>query len=422
MPDSTTDDMTTRSKSGAARVAAAAVLTLGALLFAVVLAEVALRLMVKPPGTYSMLLPGTRIFEPDRRYVSGVVGTARYEVNADGYRGRPFGLDAEEYRILLIGGSTTECTLLDVSEHWGTIVEQTLEQTRDGRTTWVGNVGRSGLTARDHAVTAKYLLRQYPRIDLIVVLVGVNDLTAALRQGDNYELPLPITTPEAERLQIRNAFAISPEGFHKPMVEGAAVRTLPWYKTTRLYDLARRAQTGQKARTIINTLGGSNLEKWRSHRASASRLLDELPPLEAPLQEYRSNLNAIVQAARTGGADVVFLTQPSLWRAGLTPGEQRLLWLGGTGPFQETPGQEYYSVAALAKAMARYNEVTLDVCAAQGLNCFDLAAAVPADTTMLYDDVHFTEAGSALIGQLVAKHLQSARPELFAPRLTLSTK
>src|SRR5687767_4720982 len=128
MPDSTTEDMTTHAaRSGAARVAAAAVLTVGALLVAVVFAEVALRLLVKPPGTYSMLLPGTRIFEPDRRYVSGVVGTARYEVNADGYRGRPFGPDAEEYRILLIGGSTTECTLLDVSEHWGTIVEQTLE-------------------------------------------------------------------------------------------------------------------------------------------------------------------------------------------------------------------------------------------------------------------------------------------------------
>jgi lysophospholipase L1-like esterase len=410
-------------KRVAFRAVATAVLALGGLAVALLSAEFALRLMVKPPGTYSMLLPGTRIFEPDQRYVSGVVGPARYEVNAAGYRGRPFGMDASEYRILLIGGSTTECTLLDVSEHWGTIVEQRLNHTRDGRTTWVGNVGRSGLTARDHAVTAKYLLRQYPRIDLIVVLVGVNDLTAALRQGDDYQLPLPITTPEAERIQIRNAFAISPEGFHKPITQGAAVSETVWYKTTRLYDLARRARTGQKARTVINTLGGSNLEIWRNHRQHASRLLNELPPLDAPLTEYRSNLNAIVQAARAKGVDVVFLTQPSLWRRQhLTPAEDRLLWLGGTGPFQDTPGQAYYSVPALAQAMARYNQVTLEVCRAQGLNCFDLATAVPADTTMLYDDVHFTEAGSALVGELVAKHLRSTRTQLFAPELTLEVR
>lgn len=397
--------------------AAAVVVAVISMLFAVTVAEVGLRVLVKPPGKYAMLMPGVRVFEPDSRFISGVTGPAHYEVNDDGYRGRPFGADGTEYRILLVGGSTTECTLLDVNEHWGNIVEQTLAHTNDGRTTWVGNVGRSGLTARDHAVTVKYLLDQYPRIDLIVVLVGVNDLTAALRQGDDYKLPPPITDPAAEQRQIRNAFSISPLGFRRPIIEGAAGQT-PWYKETRLYDLARRARTGRAAKEVINALGGSNVGMWRDHRQSASRIIDELPPLEEPLKEYRTNLDAVVQYARAHGADVVFLTQPSLWRPDLTPEEQKRLWLGGIGPFQEQPGQPYYSVAALSEAMHRYNQTTLEVCAEHNLDCFDLAAAVPADTALLYDDVHYTEAGSALIGKLVAEHLRHTRPQYRAQELT----
>src|SRR5688572_11026794 len=310
-----------------AQIAAVVVVVASSLVFAFGVAEFALRLMVKRSDTYSMLIPGTRVIEPDARYIGGVVGPAHYEVNNAGYRGRAFGSDASEFRILLVGGSTTECTLLDTPEHWGTIVEKNLQQTRDGRSILVGNVGRSGLTARDHAVTVKYLLRQYPHIDLVVVLVGVNDLTAALRQGNDYKLPLPITDPDADRRQIRNAFSISPFGSRSPIVDGAAAQT-SWIKETRLYDLARSARRGRQARNVISSLGGSNIGIWRSHRQSASQILDDLPSLDAPLTEYRSNLNAIVKAARDKGADVVFLTQPSLWRRGLTTAEDSLLWLG----------------------------------------------------------------------------------------------
>lgn len=385
----------------------------GALAVGLIAAEVTLGVAAKRPDHYSVLVPGSRVFEPDQRFVHGITGPARYDVNAAGLRGPDFGPDADEYRILLVGGSTTECTLLDIDENWGTLIARDLPQTRDGRTTWVGNVGRSGLTGRDHVVTVKYLLRQYPRIDLVIVLVGVNDLTVALRQGEAYEPPVPVTDPAAERVQIRNAFVISPEGFHQPLSDVAAT-TEPWYKKTHLYDLARRARATLRARAVLHQIGGSNLEQWRNHRQSASAIVHELPDLTEPLQEYRHNLLAIVDAARSGGADVMFLTQPSLWRPGIPAEYERLLWLGGTGPFQDVAGQSYYSVAALAEAMDRYNAETLDVCRSEGLRCFDLAAAIPADTTLLYDDVHFTEAGSARVGRSVSEYLRAVWPDLFA--------
>ena len=415
--------MISRDVAGAVKRAVPALaLAAVTLMVTIAAAELALRLFIPPPSHYAMLTPGARVFEPDARFISGVEGPAHYDVTADGFRGREFGADSAEYRILFVGGSTTECTILDYTENWTAITESALARTRDGRVVWSGNVGRSGLTARDHAVTVKFLLQQYPRIDMVVVLLGVNDLTAALRQGDRYVKPEPVTAEAAERVQVRNAFAISPEGLYRPLTTAAGANTAAWYKGTRLFDLFERARAGRRATSVEQAVGGSNLGQWRAHRQQASALLNTLPDLAAPLEEYRSNLEAIVAAAQAHGTQVVFLTQPTLWKQGITPAEERLLWLGGTGPFQEQPGQQYYTVPALASAMQQYNDLTLKVCGDHGLACFDLAAALPQDTVLLYDDVHFTEAGSALIGELVAGHLRAAKPDLFGSSVDVSAR
>ena len=85
--------------------------------------------------------------------------------------------------------------------------------------------------------------------------------------------------------------------------------------------------------------------------------------------------------------------------------EQKPLWLGGVGNYQEVPGKPYYSVDALADGMQRYNDIVVDTCRRHGIECIDLAAALRRDTGTFYDDVHFTEASSAEVGRLVAAHL-----------------
>jgi hypothetical protein len=394
-------------------------LAAAALVGAGLLAELALRLFIRPPQIYSVLLPGMRrTWEADPRFSHGIEGPAHYEVNEEGIRGRPFGADSAEYRILLVGGSTTECSPLDEPETWGAIAARELGHTRDGRAIWVGNVGRSGLTARDHAVTVKYLLRQYPRIDLVVVLVGVNDLTVALRPAGAYTLPKPITDPEAERRQIRSTFMLAPGGFHEPATSTLLFDGSPWYKSTALYQLVKRAWLRHYARSrnLVQDASGSIYSVWREHRRTSPALLPDLPDLTDALVEYRRNLDATVEFAREGGADLVFLTQPTLWKPEITPAEEALLWLGGTGAFQEEPGHAYYAVPALAEGMGQYNRALLEVCAEAGLQCLDLAATIPADTSVFYDDVHFTETGSAAVGHLLASHLRATRPDLFPPQ------
>src|SRR5688500_2898890 len=87
---------------------------------------------------YSVLVPGTHwTVRPQPEMRRGIQGVSHYRVNWSGIRGRPFS-NSNEYRILAVGGSTTECAVLDDSEAWPRLLEDRLGTTTGGQSTWVG--------------------------------------------------------------------------------------------------------------------------------------------------------------------------------------------------------------------------------------------------------------------------------------------
>ena len=114
--------------------------------------------------------------------------------------------------------------------------------------------------------------------------------------------------------------------------------------------------------------------------------------------------SSLAGLAEAYGVRLVFATQPTLWREDLSAEERATLWFGGTGDFLREPGHAYYSVGALAEGMARYNQTLLDVCATRGVECVDLAAEIPRDPSLFYDDCHFTEAGARAVADALAGH------------------
>src|SRR5581483_5305120 len=107
--------------------------------------EGALRVLWPAPTVYRALWPGLHvILHP--QHSPGVAGPSVYQVNSMGVRGREFGpVRSKEYRILCIGGSTTEGPVNDQSRTWTSLLERHLDRWADGRRVWVGNAGRSGL-------------------------------------------------------------------------------------------------------------------------------------------------------------------------------------------------------------------------------------------------------------------------------------
>jgi lysophospholipase L1-like esterase len=375
--------------------------------------EILLRVAVPPNKDFAIQIPHTRrFFHPAPGAMPGVEGISRYESNSRGLRGREFGPDDSEFRILAVGGSTTECLYLDQTEMWTHHLEQELGTTSDGRSVWVGNAGASGMTSRDHILHVKYLPKQYPRIDLITVLVGANDVTVALKQGNDFKPAPPLSDPQAEEEQIRRAFRVAPSTLNDPRTAFLLADDAAWYKTTAIWQVLKRARLATAGvladeSPLAQDSQGLAYVRWREHRRSTPTMLDTLPDLSAAIDEYQRNIHTIIDIAESQSIRIVFLTQPMLWKADITQAEEDLLWLGGQGDFQAEPNHAYYSARALAEAMARFNRALKQVCEARQVQCIDLAAEIEQTTENYFDDAHFTEAGSRKVGLFVARQLKS---------------
>ena len=162
-----------------------------------------------------------------------------------------------------------------------------------------------------------------------------------------------------------------------------------------------------------------NVAAWRSYRKQASELLTELPDLDSALDQYAENVSDIVDVVHSRNARVLLMTQPVLWRDDLSAEDSALLWMGGPPLDRLAAGKPYYTVPALARGMALYNERLLRVCRERDVECLDLAAALPRDRALFYDDAHYSEAGAVQVALRVAGHLLENAP--FARKASVTT-
>lgn len=360
---------------------------------AIVISEIIL-CVIYPPPTHHYVWPTNlnKTFNPFPDAMPGIEGESRFITNSVGIRGEKFSVAAnQEYRILTIGGSTTECLYLDQTETWPYLLEEYLNKTADGQGVWVGNAGKSGMNSADHIMHVKYLLAEYPKIDTIIILIGSNDLGPGLKG---------VNTTKSEREQIRRAFAVA--------VTLEDYLSLPFYRRTCIYQFARTFHYRlhyQATETVqVQDRAGGWYLTMREKRKNAKEIVESLPDLSSGLEEYSRNINTIIDLANDRSVRVIFMTQPTLFRSGLTESEKDLLWGGGCG------NGSYYSVEVLSTGIKKYNEKLLEVCSNQGIECIDLANQLPQDTTVFYDDSHFNENGARLVATTVAEYLKGTEP------------
>lgn len=118
-------------------------------------------------------------------------GPGGLTIDSEGIRGAPLPERQKAYRILCVGGSTTECLYLDDRETWPALLQDRL--TAVGRAVWVGNVGISGYATTEHLA---FLERFEPLADMdcVVVMAGFNDLVL-LTLGERGPIRLPWEVP-----------------------------------------------------------------------------------------------------------------------------------------------------------------------------------------------------------------------------------
>lgn len=362
------------------------------------LVEGGLRLYLPAPGRYYLQQPYLqRTYDPDPTITPGVNGISRFWTNSQGFQSDEFSPD-DDYRLLAIGGSTTMSILLDQTETWPQLLQDKLNAGNENFRVWVGNAGRRGRSSRENLMHVKYLLPQYPDIDAIILLLGINDLGLRLGQGNRYD-PNFLASPGGERSTIYRAFdyRVKQDPFE------------PYYKQTGIWRLFERLWgPAPDAQVVLDTNpdedARAGLIRAREKRQQAP-VEDELPNLTPALAEYRRNINTMIDLAQARQVRVILMTQPSLWRPDLTQAERDLLWFGW-GPDDKF----FYSVEALAEGLEQYNEQVRQICRERQVECIDLARLLPQDTTIFYDDVHFNENGARQVAEVIADYLRQHPP------------
>ena len=340
-----------------------------------------------------------RVFLPTVKILPGIGERSRFETNSLGLRGDepPAG---EAYRILAVGGSTTQCAFVDQPESWPVRLNDLLAANEAGLPVWVINAGRSGFTSRRHVIQLRHLLEQGDGngndFDAVLLLAGVNDLANRLEYGDE-EPPLEDLTWQG--VKTAKCFThVPPEYDDLHPVLGR----LGLFRMFKALELRSSMPAEERV--------GNNYKLWRRNRRSASRMVDTLPDLERALEAYRTNLVECAEIAREHGARLVLIDQPSIWRADLPETAHKILWLGGIGDYQHEEGLPYYSIEALAEGMRLYNETLHQVAAEAGLESIRLAEQLPRDPLHFYDDVHFNTQGSIKVAEVIAKQLLETPP------------
>jgi lysophospholipase L1-like esterase len=320
--------------------------------------------------------------------LSGVSAEGSLTTNSFGVRGPEFP-PTRGYRILCVGGSTTECLYLDDTKTWPARLQDRLAASIPNL--WVGNAGRSSLIAYDHLTLLKHL-PEADDVDCWVVLCGINDFGQQIhgRYADSvaqswsrtFSYRLPGLGNTLRRPLHRNLWLSAQfEDLRHRLRYALRGADAPVYQDLRA-DWVRQRQAKRR--------GG--------------RTVDTLAPLGAFLDEYERQLTAIARLARARNKRLVFMTQPTLWSWQI---DQQLDQRTLGGRFADGT---YLSNAKRTEAMDRYNQVMLKVARSQQIECVDLATRMPPSPDVFYDASHFNELGAERVAELLAETVLAAHP------------
>lgn len=287
-----------------------------------------------------------------------------YKVNPLGFRGesmktarKPAGV----YRIFFVGASTTENQHLPEERTFPALVEAALAA--KGMKVEAANCGIAGHgVARSLALIAHRVLQLEP--DLVVVLEGGNDCLQSL---DSERWDPANGTGEPEKVVFKD-WLVSRSRLVAMLDGPKEVDTRPF--------LAKRRKDARKKPYFLPP----DLDTKRG------------------LKPFEDSMRRIKLLCEDAGVPLVFMTQPTLWKAENTPAEKDAMWMSNflsDSPIHVDP-------ATCKKLMDDFNAVTRRVA---GERLVDLDALVAHDLEHFYDDAHMTSKGNAAVAQAVVAHL-----------------
>jgi lysophospholipase L1-like esterase len=307
----------------------------------------------------------------------GMSGISTFTTNEFGFRGPPLAIPKErsEFRVFLVGGSTTECMFIDDSRSPERVLQDLLQNCMPGHRVRVYNAGVSGARSYDHVAIVAHRIAQLEP-DLIVVFAGANDQRAAILNSD-YLLP------HRDRPGNHSFFLLL--GF-------AATE----FQVPRLLHAVLHRLTGLSERERLEQIPFTTPFRKMVELSRGKPISDKAPRTD--VIPFGRNLATLAGITKAQGAQMLFVTQASTWNSQIDPNAVRWHWLNyvdGT----------VYREDLMDRALEAYNEEMRRVAVAQGVPVLEVAHLIPKSLEYFYDDMHFNPKGVALYASLVARCL-----------------
>jgi len=316
-----------------------------ATLISLTLSEIALRSWMPRADYHRRLARTTYRLDPSPWAMPGVSQPAEMVINPDGLRGHDLPETRHDYRIVCVGGGTTECLYLDDSETWPALLSQGLREELQEPVS-VDSAGHSGYASREHAkfIERSNLLTQ---IDCLVVMVGPDDVLQRL-------------------------------------VGTIPVR--PRVTQTRLFSLLADAMGRQSEPGLFADFHGVGLVQARQKLYERQRHFD----VDQALAEFESQIRRIIRVAQQRKVRLVFVAAPVLWDDVLDERAQKVLRYAR---ILDKPNPDDWVQPRRCRELADlFNERLFVACREAECEVVDLTFLSALDL-LFHDDIHFNEAG-----------------------------
>ena len=261
----------------------------------------------------------------------------------------------------------------------------------------VGSIARSGVGSEALDLIFERVLPRYPRLQLIVILVGATDVLRWLEQGAPKTAAGPVRTADVFRCHPEERFGWTP---------GALATG----------ELLRRARRRWLRPIQVHERAGHWIGQARAMRARATEIRSTMPDPTAMIDRFTLHFGRAITRAKAHADRVIVVRQPWFDRD-YSPEEAAHMWHGGAGQVWREEVTAYYAFDVCARLMALVDARAADIAEAFEVEHVDLMPSLERTLDTYYDCFHLTPAGSRATASVVAAATLEQLP-CVAPAVT----
>ncbi|MEE9573858.1 MAG: SGNH/GDSL hydrolase family protein [Candidatus Neomarinimicrobiota bacterium] len=286
--------------------------------------------------------------------------------------------DDPDYKIVFIGGSTTECMYVTENNRFPYLTGQIIEEkTKKHINSYnMGGSGNNSIHSLD--IILNKIMPMNP--DIIVIMHVANDY-AVLAYDHTY---WPVGTPRSELITINDYFPKRPKETFIWHFKGLFKTIYPniYQKLFLIKEQILRPKEQQQVKSM---------DEWEGQRHNiVNRDFDFMQ------KEFRWAQQMIITACKTHDILPVLMTQANRYKK--NPDDFVLKSLSPilkAGISYETFKNEFDSFNNIIRDVAKTNEIPL----------IDLAKIVPQEKEYMYDTMHYNDTGSKFVANIISDKL-----------------